>query len=47
MKPHRYKLLEGTPLVMVEHADQLPGLLQDLSSYSEIAVDLEVRSSQQ
>ncbi|PNF29147.1 hypothetical protein B7P43_G12605 [Cryptotermes secundus] len=39
-----YKQLEETPLVMVEQADQLPGLLQDLSSYSEIAVDLEHHS---
>ncbi|PNF41922.1 hypothetical protein B7P43_G15291 [Cryptotermes secundus] len=44
MKPHMYNLLEETPLVMVEHADQLPGLLQDLSSYSEITVDLENHS---
>lgn len=47
VKPRMYKVLEETPLVMVEHAEQLPGLLQDLSNYSEIAVDLEVRHSQQ
>ncbi|PNF22510.1 hypothetical protein B7P43_G14375 [Cryptotermes secundus] len=44
VKPRMYKLLEETPLVMVEYADQLPGLLQDLSSYSEIAVDLKHHS---
>jgi exosome complex exonuclease RRP6 len=41
-EPHMYKSLEETPLIMVEHADHLSDLLQDLASYSEIAVDLEV-----
>lgn len=46
IKPRMYKPLEETPLIMVEHADQLPGLLEDLASYSEIAVDLEVSRAQ-
>lgn len=46
-EPHVYKPLEETPLIMVDHADQLPDLLQDLASYSEIAVDLEVSRTQE
>jgi len=44
---YTYHLLEETPLVMVEREDQLPGLLQDLNSCSEIAVDVEVSRSLQ
>jgi exosome complex exonuclease RRP6 len=47
VEPRMYNSLEETPLVMVGHADQLPGLLQELASYSEIAVDVEVSSSLQ
>jgi exosome complex exonuclease RRP6 len=46
-KPQKFKPLEETPLVMVDHADQLPDLLQDLANYSEIAVDLEVSGLQE
>jgi exosome complex exonuclease RRP6 len=46
-EPRMYNPLQETPLVMVEHADQLPSLLQDLASYSEIAVDMEVSRSLQ
>jgi len=47
VEPRMYNPFEETPLVMVEHEDQLPGLLQDLASCSEIAVDLEVSRSLQ
>jgi len=47
VEPRMYNPLEETPLVMVEREDQLPGLLQDLASCSEIAVDLEVSRSLQ
>lgn len=47
VEPRMCNPLEETPLVMVEHEDQLPGLLQDLASCSEIAVDVEVSRSLQ
>jgi len=47
VEPRMYNPLEETPLVLVDHEDQLPGLLQDLASCSEIAVDVEVSRSLQ
>ncbi|XP_069699387.1 exosome complex component 10 homolog [Periplaneta americana] len=44
VKPRMYSAVEDTPLVMVDMPDQLPGLLQDLAKYSEIAIDLEHHS---
>ena len=47
VEPRMYSPLEETPLVIVESEDQLPGLLEDLTSCSEIAVDVEVSRSLQ
>lgn len=47
VEPRMYNPLEETPLVMVEHEGQLPGLLEDLTTCSEIAVDVEVSRSLQ
>jgi len=44
VEPRMYNPFEETSFIMVEHEDQLPGLLQDLASCSEIAVDVEHHS---
>lgn len=42
--PLKYKLLEETPIIMIEKESDLSILLNDLENYNEIAVDLEHHS---